>query len=51
MKLAELGRAAGDLDYAAVSAAVQRLSRSLKTDKALAAMARQAEARLLKVET
>ena len=54
MRLAELGPAAGGTDYAAVSAAVQRLTRRLKTDRALADLARQAEATeasLLKIET
>jgi len=51
LRLMELGRAAGHMDYAAVSAAVQRLTRRLRTDKALAAKARQAKGDLLKVET
>jgi REP element-mobilizing transposase RayT len=47
MKLAELGAALGGLDYATVSAAVKRFGERLDENKALAAVAKQAEAEML----
>ena len=46
MKLAELGKAGGGLDYATVSAAVKRFSQRLATDRSLAGIANRAEAEM-----
>ena len=47
MRLAELGKALGGLDYATVSAAVKRFGERLSKDKALVGVAKWAEAEML----
>ena len=47
MKLAELGKAVGGLDYATVSAAVKRFGETMSRDKELAKLTRNAEDEML----
>jgi REP element-mobilizing transposase RayT len=51
LSLAQLAAAAGGIDYAAVSAAAQRMTRRLQTDRRLAAILKQAQTQLLNIET